>query len=193
VPGSRNRVGQENRTPERLSGPIRLLSVKTRSWPVRWERFISNVDWDDAVGKSTLKDWNLLMKVTIKRAAVIASVLLGAAGGLIFADHPYWGSVLLLAGVVGAVYTYLSSERTQAENEDFFDATAKLMFGSGAGNPYTERITQRTTRPGHYQDIFADLDKALSIDPNDADALSLYCISAALHLCFRHLVSSSNG
>jgi ABC-type Mn2+/Zn2+ transport system permease subunit len=143
-------------------------------------------------GKSTLKDRNQVMKVTIKRAAVIASVVLGAAGGLIFADHPYWGSVLIVAGVAGAVYMYLSSERTQAENEDFFDATAKLMFGSGAGNPYTERIKQRTTKPGHSQNIFADLDKALSIDPNDADALSLYCISAVLHLCFRHLVSSSN-
>jgi hypothetical protein len=90
-----------------------------RSRLVRWERFISNVDWDDTVGKSTLKDWNQVMKVTIKRAAVIASVALGAAGGLIFADHPYWGSVLIVAGVAGAVYMYLSSERTQAENEDF--------------------------------------------------------------------------
>jgi hypothetical protein len=128
-----------------------------RSRLVRWERFISNVDWDDTVGKSTLKDWNQVMKVTIKRAAVIASVVLGAAGGLIFADHPYWGSVLIVAGVAGAVYMYLSSERTQAENEDFFDATAKLMFGSGAGNPYTERIKQRTTKPGHSQTFLPTL------------------------------------
>lgn len=132
------------------------------------------------------------MKVTIKRAAVIASVVLGAAGGLIFADHPYWGSVLIVAGVAGAVYMYLSSERTQAENENFFDATSKLMFGSGAGNPYTERIKQRITKSGDYPNVFDDLDKALSIDPNDADALSYYCISAALHLSFRGLASSSN-
>lgn len=136
------------------------------------------------------------MKLTIKTAAVILSGVLATAGGLIFSNHPHRGLFLIFLGIVGTAYTYLSSERAskrdQAKNEDLFTATAELMCGSGLGNPYTKRILKRIHEPGDFLNIFAELDKALSVDPNDADALSLYCSCAVLHLSFRHLVSSSD-
>jgi len=133
------------------------------------------------------------MKTRVKRSIVVASIVAAVVGGLIFADHPIVGLILVVFGVAGAIFMYLASEKSQDHNDEVFDTTARLMFGAGAGNLYTKLILKRVSKVGKHDNVIEDLEKALDLDPNDAEALALYAMVAVLHLSFRHLISGGKA
>lgn len=119
---------------------------------------------------------------------MLLSIVAAAVGGVIFDSHRILGPLLVVIGIVGALYMYLSSEASQGKNEEFFDTTAQMLSVAGLGNPYTKQISVRLSKGGGYKDILSDLDKAMEIDPNDMDALALYVPVSALELSFeRHI------
>jgi hypothetical protein len=119
---------------------------------------------------------------------VLLSIVAAAVGGVIIDPHRILGLLLVVLGIAGAMYMYLSSEASQGKNEEFFETTATMLSLAGLGNPYTEQIRIRLSKGGRYKDIVSDLDKALEIDPNDMDALALYVTVSALELSLeRHL------
>lgn len=118
-----------------------------------------------------------------RRAAVLLSIVAAAVGGVIIERHRRLGALLLLLGILGAMYIYLSSEASQGKNEEFFETTATMLSLAGLGNPYTKQIRSRLSKGGRYKDIVSDLEKALEIDPDDMDALALYVPVCALELC----------
>lgn len=124
------------------------------------------------------------MKLLTKRIVVALSFIAGAAGGVIIAFDPALGGLLLVAGVLGTVYSYWSSERHQDESDLMQDTLAELFVASGSANPYTELVNRKLKRGG-VQYVIPDLERALKLDPHDADALAMYVKFGVLHLWLR--------
>ena len=133
------------------------------------------------------------MKKWLKSTVIATFFILGALGGLIIKTHYFLSLLFIFTGIIGTIYTYLSSENKQRNNEKFFDASAKLLFGAGIGNPYTRMIEDDLLKGGTYKRILDRLDYALEINPNDADALAWYVQIASLHISFFHLVHKHNS
>lgn len=132
------------------------------------------------------------VKYTLKFAAVLLGLILSAVGGVIVGNHPVLGGLLIVLGIFVAAYSYLSSERQQSENEKYFDALARILFGTGIGNPYTQMVKEEFERGGTYKDVLPRLNKALEIDPYDSDALAWYVRFASLHISFSHRLGRQN-
>ncbi len=134
----------------------------------------------------------MFIPTTARRAAVLLSIVAAAVGGAILDSHRTFGPLLVVIGILGAMYMYLASEDSQGKNEEFFETTAQLLSMAGLGNPYTQQVRIRLSKGGRYKDVLSDLDKALEIDPNDVDALALYVPISALELSFeRHIAGET--
>ena len=88
------------------------------------------------------------METNLRRVAVALSIVAAAVGGVTIEAHPGLGTLLVVVGVGGAMYMYLSSQTTQVKNEAFFDMTATMLSSGGLGNPYTAQIMVRLQRVG---------------------------------------------
>jgi tetratricopeptide (TPR) repeat protein len=128
------------------------------------------------------------VKHALKFVAVLLGLVLSAVGGVIVGNHPSLGGLLIALGIIGAAYSYLSSARQQSENEKYFDASARILFGAGIGNPYTQMVEDEFKRSGTYKDVLPRLDKAFDVNPNDSDALAWYVRFASLQISFSHLL-----
>jgi tetratricopeptide (TPR) repeat protein len=110
----------------------------------------------------------------IKKIIILASILIGVVGGVIFSSHKLVGSVFMGIGAFCAAYTYLSAEAQQRENENLFDAQAQLLFGAGLGNPYTKTAMNLLFKGKASRNCLPHLERALKVSPNDPDALVVY-------------------
>jgi tetratricopeptide (TPR) repeat protein len=124
------------------------------------------------------------MKVLIKRVVIALSFVAGAVGGVIIGSHPVSGVVLLIGGLIGTVYSFWSSETRQDESDLMQGTMAELFIASGAGNSYTKLVYRKLSRGG-VQYVISDLERALELDPRDADALALYVKIGVLQLWLR--------
>lgn len=132
------------------------------------------------------------MKPTFTRGLVASSVLAGAIGGLMFDSHRYVAVLLIAAGIVGTLFAYLSSEGKQDEEDAFAEATARLLVGLGAGNPSTILVKNLLLKGAPRHEVLSRLEKALGIDPNDADALLIYVTVSALDLSLERSIAPGN-
>ncbi len=132
------------------------------------------------------------MKRNFKNIAIIASIVSGVAGRLLFSTNKVIGTALIVAGLVGAIWTYFSSQKRRVYDDELFDEIAKLLATNGVGNPYTKIIERRLSKVGTHKNVFAPLDKALEINPNDSDALALYVLIAASHISLQRLIVPEN-
>lgn len=117
--------------------------------------------------------------------------ILGGVGSIIFNDYPRLGAVLIMFGAFGTVWSYVSDTIASKESEAFHEAQATLLANSGIGNPYYEMVKIELEKKGHSSNAESNLIKALEIDPNNLDALSLLCPMLALHLSFQGLLGNS--
>ena len=111
------------------------------------------------------------MKVVLKRAILVASFVAGAVGGVIIGSHVFAGALLLIAGLIGTIYSFWSSEMRQDESDLMQQAMVDLFIASGAGNPYTKLVNRKLSRGG-VQYVIPELERALELDPDDAEALA---------------------
>src|SRR6185437_11038714 len=99
------------------------------------------------------------MKRNITNGLVILSFLSGAVGGLIYETHQTLSIILITAGLIGAIYVYISSDTKQSKSDEFQDMTAKLLFGVGIENPYTKLVEDKLAKGGTHKDVLMQLDK----------------------------------
>ncbi len=120
----------------------------------------------------------------IKGLRFIISILLilGGVGSIIFGLYPVIASVLIMLGVIGAVFSYLSSESQNQERDFLIDAQATLLAQHNLGNIYTDALKKELSRTGSVKKSTRFLKKALDVNPNDSDALALLASSISLHL-----------
>lgn len=110
----------------------------------------------------------------IKKTIILTSIMTGVVGSVIFSSHKLVGSFFIGVGALCAAYTYLSAEAQQRENENLFDSQAQLLFGAGLGNPYTKMAMDKLFQGNASRNCLRYFDKALKVNPNDADALAIY-------------------
>ncbi len=127
----------------------------------------------------------------IRRALVLLSIIAAVCGGVLIDKSSAIGWPLSAIGVIGAVYMYWSSEKSKEASDDLFDATSQLLINSGAGNPYTQLVMNKLSKPGGYVEAIYDLEKALQADPNDSDALALYAQIGAIQYSLRVSVAAA--
>lgn len=130
------------------------------------------------------------MKITIRHALVVFSIIAAVCGGVLIDKIPTLGWPLSVFGAIGAIYMYWSSEKSKKDSDDLFEATSQLLINSGNGNPYTQLVMNKLSTPGGYAEAAYDLEKALEADPNDPDALALYAQIGAIHYSLRVLVAA---
>ena len=131
-----------------------------------------------------MKAW----KRTIINALVIVCVVASAIGGVIYDSHRRMAIALIVAGIGGAAYAYISSDKKQTQTDLLENITARLLFGAGFENPYSKLAESMLAKGGTHKEILAYLEQAFTVVPNDAYALAYYSIIAALYLCSRGIV-----
>jgi hypothetical protein len=110
----------------------------------------------------------------IKMLRFVVSILfiLGGVGSIIFGIYPITGSILTILGVIGAIFSYLSSESQNQQRDFLIDAQVTLFAQYGLGNIYIELFKKELLKTGSVNNGIRILKKALDINPNDVDALA---------------------
>lgn len=92
------------------------------------------------------------------RILVPISAVLGGIGALIFNWYHLFGGLLIVLGVVGALYSLRKSEATAKEYEDFIESQAFLIAKGGLGNTFTQSVKKELQimpdEQGNYVPVF---------------------------------------
>lgn len=111
-------------------------------------------------------------------------LILGGLGSLSFGFYPLFASLLIIIGVLGSLFSYLSAEYRNQQLDSIIEVQATLLARHGLGNPYTEILKKELFKNGSIKKGRDLLTKALEVDPNDIDALALLAWTLALNLSF---------
>jgi len=124
---------------------------------------------------------------------IIITIIFSGVGSVIFNIMPVLGGILIGIGVMGGILTYILSEFNTSQKEYFHEATAKLLAESGIGNIYVESLMLEINKTGVAKNSINKLNKALEINPNDIDALSLISTIIVLNLYVSRWINSSEN
>ena len=111
-------------------------------------------------------------------------LILGGLGSLLFGFYPIFASLLIIIGILGSLFSYLSSESRNQQLDSIIEIQATLLARHGLGNTYTEIFKKELFKTGSVKKGRDLLIKALEVNPNDIDALELLAMSLALNLSF---------
>lgn len=120
------------------------------------------------------------------------SIILGSVGSIIFGITPMIGSILIITGVLGGIWTFLTSEAKSKQGDYLLDAQAVLLARHGVGNTYAEAVKLELKKTGSSKNAKELLLKALDIEPNNLDALTSLCSILALNVSFSRWTKSSS-
>jgi len=120
------------------------------------------------------------------------AIILGGLGSIIFGLTPVIGSILIIIGVIGGIWSFLATETKNKQSDYLFDAQATLLARHGVGNTYAEAVKLELKKTGSSKNATHLLMKALDIEPNNLDALTLLCSILALNLSFSKLTKFSS-
>lgn len=120
------------------------------------------------------------------------AIILGGVGSIIFGFTPIIGSILIMIGVLGGIWSFLEAESKNKQGDYLFDAQAVLLAKHGAGNIYAEAVKLELKKTGSSQNAKQLLLKALDIEPNNLDALEILCPLLALNLSFSKWLPASS-
>lgn len=112
------------------------------------------------------------------------AIILGGVGSIIFGFTPVIGSILIVIGVLGGIWSFLEAESKNKQGDYLFDAQGILLAKHGAGNIYAEAVKLELKKTGSCQNAKQLLLKALEIEPSNLDALENICPLLALNLSF---------
>jgi tetratricopeptide (TPR) repeat protein len=121
----------------------------------------------------------------IKKLLLPILLLLGGIGSIVIGSCFILGTLLTLLGAGAAIWTYFRSLADAGYNGALMDSVALLLVRGGLGNMYTESVQLEIRRTGRCKDAIKRLQHALSIDPNDVQALSVLTTLLALNIAFR--------
>jgi tetratricopeptide (TPR) repeat protein len=121
----------------------------------------------------------------------IIFIIIGGIGSIISGLYPALGILLTAIGIIWALYESISTNIKNREIDSFMEAQAILMAKSGIGNPYTQIVRNEFKRKGKCNNALKVLDKALQVNPDDADALEIYVTIMALIFSFRQWAKGS--
>ena len=126
-----------------------------------------------------------MMKFNLfRKPAFVISFLfiLGGIGSLLFGIFPIVSSIFIILGIFASLFSLLTSESRNQELDYIVEAQATLMAQHGIGNVYTQAFKHELFKTGSVKNGLRLLEKALDVDPNDMDALSLMSSSISLYL-----------
>lgn len=108
--------------------------------------------------------------------------ILGGIGSILFGIFPIISSIFIILGTFGSLFSLLTSESRNQELDFVIEAQATLLAQHGIGNVYKQAFKKELFKTGSVKSGLRLLEKALDIDPNDIDALSLISSLISLHL-----------
>ncbi|HLX73039.1 MAG TPA: tetratricopeptide repeat protein [Verrucomicrobiae bacterium] len=126
-------------------------------------------------------------QITVSKVVVLA-IVLGGVGGIISGEWPKTGIVMVIIGMIGALWDHFSSDQREKEVNDFFDAQALLLANKGIGNVYTESGKLELRKRGRTASAVKQFQKALQVDPNDKEALFSLGTAFALECAMKQWV-----
>lgn len=133
----------------------------------------------DAAFSEHMMKFNLFRKPTFVLSVLF---ILGGIGSLLFGIFPIISSIFIIFGILATLFSLLTSESRNQELDFIFEAHATLLAQHGIGNVYTQAFKQELFRTGSVKNGLRLLEKALDVDPNDMDALSLMSSLMSLYL-----------
>lgn len=111
-------------------------------------------------------------------------IILGGLGSFPFGFNPIFAGLLIIIGVLGSLFSYLSAENRNQQLDSIIEIQATLLARHGLGNPYMEIFKKELFNTGSVKKGESLLKKALEVDPNDIDALGVLAMSLAVTLSF---------
>ena len=121
---------------------------------------------------------------------VSAATVLGGLGSIIIGLNLLVGSILIILGVGGALWSSFALEVRNRQAENLIEAQATLLAYRGIGNTYTEAVKRELSRTGSSKvDL---LRKALELNPDDTEAIAMLCTTLGLKLSFSQWLGEQN-
>lgn len=100
-------------------------------------------------------------------------LLCSGLGSLLAGVLPALGAVLTVLGVVGSIWSYVSSERRTADMQRVLEMQIALSVRAGIGNAYTQSAKAQIARTGSCSGAVRMLLSALRLDSDDIEALEM--------------------
>jgi len=120
-------------------------------------------------------------------------LILGGLAGLVSNASLFITIPLVAIGVLGSLYELARSNANEREADYILEAQAKLFASAGIGNIYTARFKTELYKTGSCKNASEILTKALEINPNDKDAISMLSMTYALNLSFHKWVGDKEN
>lgn len=112
-------------------------------------------------------------------------ILIGGVGSIIFSLYPRFGGILIVIGVIGSIYSFISSDLSKKDTQELLETQAIMMARGGIGNVYLEHLRREVKRNGFCRTTIDFLSKALELNPNDESALEMLSSALTLQLSFQ--------
>jgi len=113
---------------------------------------------------------------------------LGGLGSIIFGFYPQWGGFFIFCGVIGSIYSLISTELNNRNLYNLLEIQATMMASKGIGNVYLEHVHRELRRKGFCETTVEFLLKALELNPDDIEALEILSAGLTLQLSFEAAV-----
>ena len=115
-------------------------------------------------------------------------IILGAYGGVILATHPIIGSILIVGGVVGAIWSIISVELQNRNLQNDMDVYTDLLIKGGIGNIHLERFRNDLRNDGRSSRALEHLTTAYEADPINGEAAAALAAVLTIEISFQNSV-----